>query len=104
MQQGEIWWCRLPGPGANRPVLILTRTSVIPHRGNLTVAPITRTIRGINSEVELLPADGVPSRCAISLDDIQTVRKNILNRRIATLSKEKMNSVFQAIRFVFDMP
>src|SRR2546421_9114369 len=104
MQQGEIWWCRLPGPGGNRPVLILTRSSVIPHRGNITVAPVTRTIRGIASEVELLPADGVPTRCAISLDDIQTVRKNTLNRRIATLSPEKRRAVFQAIRFAFDIP
>jgi|SRR6266850_726298 len=104
MQQGEIWWCRLPGPGGNRPVLILTRTSVIPHRGNITVAPVTRTIRGIASEVELLPADGVPTRCAINLDDIQTVRKHMLNRRITTLTREKMNAVFQATRFAFAMP
>jgi len=104
MRQGEIWWCRLPGAGGDRPVLILTRSSVIPHRSNLTVAPITRTIRGIAAEVELLPADGVPSRCAISLDDLQTVKKHTLNRRITTLTREKMNGVFQAIRFVFDMP
>ncbi len=104
MRQGEIWWCRLPGAGGNRPVLILTRTPVIPHRSNITVAPVTRTIRGIASEVELLPADGVPTRCAIALDDIQTVRKHMLNRHIATLSREKMRAVFQAIRFAFDMP
>jgi len=103
MQQGEIWWCRLPGPGGNRPVLILTRTPVVAHRGNITVAPVTRTIRGIASEVELLPADGVPSRCAISLDDIQTVRKHALNRPITTLNPEKLRAVFQAIRFAFNM-
>ena len=104
MQQGKIWWCRLPGPGGNRPVLILTRTPVIPHRANITVAPVTRTVRGIASEVELVPADGVSSRCAISLDDIQTVRKPTLNRRITTLSQQKMLVVFQAIRFALAMP
>ncbi|MGF2943663.1 type II toxin-antitoxin system toxin endoribonuclease MazF3, partial [Mycobacterium sp. Lab-001] len=34
-----------------RPVLILTREVVRPHLTNVTVAPITTTVRGLATEV-----------------------------------------------------
>ena len=103
-RQAEVWWANLPPPAGRRPVLILTRTDVIRHMTNVTVAPLTRTIRGIDSEVVLSPVHGVPTVCAISLDNILTIRKMSLDKRIAALSQETMNQVFRAIRFVFAIP
>ena len=87
-----------------RPVLILTRTDAIPHLSNVTIATLTRTRRGIPSEVLLTPADGLPDPCVISLDNIATIRKVILERRITTLTEARMEQVFAAIRHVFAMP
>lgn len=103
-RQGEIWWANLPAPAGRRPVLVLTRTDAVGHMTNVTVAPLTRTIRGIDSEVVLSPDHGVPTVCAVSLDNIMTIRKTVLSRRIVTLPADTMTEVFNAIRFVFAMP
>lgn len=102
-KRGEIWWANLPPPVGRRPVLILTRSDAIGHLSNVTVAPLTRTIHGITSEVVLSPEDGVPSVCAISLDNILTIQKKSLDRAIVTLDAERISEVHTAIRFVFDM-
>ncbi len=101
--QGEIWWADLPAPSGRRPILVLTRSRALPVLTNVTVAPLTRSGRGVPAEVALEPADGVPTACVVTLENILTVRKSVLDRRIAALSQEKMRSVFGAIRFVFDM-
>lgn len=104
LAQGQIWWANLPDPSGYRPVLILTRTDAIPTLHYVTIAPLTRTIRGIESEVPLDPSDGVPTRCAISLDDLFTVEQDLLVRPIATLSAERMNEVREALHAAFDLP
>lgn len=103
IQQGEIWWANLAIPARRRPVLILTRTDAVDHMHNVTVAPLTRTIRHIDSEVILSPKHGVPSLCAISLDNVMTIPKKLLDGRIVTLDHETMAKVFEAVRFVFAM-
>jgi mRNA interferase MazF len=67
--------------------------------GEATVAPITRTIRDIPTEVVLTTDDGMPSECAINLDHIQTVDRSKLGGVIATLGETRMKSVRQAILF-----
>ncbi len=103
LRQGEIWWANLPAPAGRRPVLLLTRTDAVEHMANVTVAPLTRTIRDIESEVVLSTEHGVPSLCAISLDNIVTIPKKMLDRRIVALGRETMEDVFGAVRFVFAM-
>jgi mRNA interferase MazF len=103
-QQGQIWWANLPTPAGRRPVLILTRSNAIPHLTNVTVAPLTRTIRAIRSEMALSPADGVPTACAVSLDNILTIPKQLLARHIVALSPSLMSQVFAAVRFALGMP
>jgi mRNA interferase MazF len=43
--------------------------------GEITVTPVTSTIRDIPSEVLLGREDGMPRECAVNLDHIQTVSK-----------------------------
>ena len=88
-------------PAGRRPVLILTRASKIVSLTNVTIAPLTRTIRDIDTEVVLSTADGVPTLCAVSLDNILTIPKRMLDQRITRLSDETMSDVFRAIRAVF---
>lgn len=103
-RQGEVVWAELPQPAGRRPVLILTRDDALAHLNNVTVAPLTRTIRHIKSEVVLSPAQGVPSVCAVSLDNLMTIGKSSLGKSIAQLDADLMRQVFDAIRHAFAMP
>lgn len=82
-----------------RPVLILTRDSALEFLGEVTVAPITTTIRDIPSEVVLTRADGMPRDCAVNLDHLQTVSKGKLGSLIATLSSTKMQQIRPCLLF-----
>lgn len=99
MKRGEIRWYRFRAPDKRRPVVILTRDSVLEYLGEVTVAPITSTIRDIPSEVVLDPDDGVPRRCAINLDHLQTVSKDRLGGVVATLPAARMVEVRDALLF-----
>jgi mRNA interferase MazF len=99
MRRGEVRWYRFAQPDKRRPVVILTRDSIIEYLGEVTVAPVTSIIRDIPSEVVLSPRDGVPRDCAINLDHIQTVSKGRVGALITTLSAEKMEQVRRALLF-----
>lgn len=99
MRRGEIRWYKFMPPDKKRPVLILTRDSVLEYLGEVTVAPITTTIRDIPSEVLLSKADGLPQDCAINCDHLQTVSKGRIGSLITSLPLSKMSDVGRAIRF-----
>jgi mRNA interferase MazF len=82
-----------------RPVVILTRDSILEYLGELTAAPVTSTIRGIPSEVLLSKHDGMPNDCAINCDHLQTVSKSRVGSLITTLSNEKLGKIRNAICF-----
>ena len=103
MKRGEIRWYKFAHPDKKRPVLILTRDSILEYLGETTVAPITSTIRDIPSEVALSKPDGMAKVCAVNCDHIQTVAKGKIGSRITTLSDEKMNLVAKAIGFVLNL-
>jgi mRNA interferase MazF len=104
VERGEVWWAELPPPAGRRPVLLLSRNRAYQVRASVTVAPITRTVRGIPVEVPLTLADGLPAACAVNLDDILTIPKTFLRDRITKLSDEKLLAVAAAISFALDLP
>jgi len=69
MKRGEIRWYKFITPDKKRPVLILTRDSVLEYLEEVTVAPITSTVRDIPSEVFLSKQDGMTKDCAINYCD-----------------------------------
>ena len=99
MKRGEVRWYRFAQPDKKRPVLILSRSSVLDYLGEVTIAPITSTIRDIPSEVVLSARDGMPRDCAINLDHLQTVSKGKVGTLIAALSAKRMAEVRQALLF-----
>ena len=103
MKHGEIRWYKFAHPDKKRPVLILTRDSILVYLGEVTIAPITSTVRSIPSEVFLSQSDGMPRDCAINCDHLQTVSKGKIGSLITTLSKNKIIDVGQAIRFALDI-
>ncbi len=104
MRRGEVWWAHLPKPVGRRPVVLLSRDSAYGVRTAVTVAPVTRTTRDIPVEVPLDQSDGLPVRCVANLDDLTTVPKSCIKRRIATLSADKIRLIEHAIRFALDLP
>lgn len=103
MKRGEVRWYRFKHPDKKRPVVILTRTSILEYLGEATIAPITSTIRDIPSEVPLSLRDGVRHDCAVNCDHLQTVSKSNIGPLITTLSKEKLNDIRDAIRFALNL-
>ena len=103
MNRGEIRWYRFAAPDKKRPVLILTRTSIIEYLGEVTIAPITTTVREIPSEVFLSMADGMPRDCAVNCDHLQTVAKGKIGALITSLPSTKMIEVGHAIQFALDI-
>ncbi len=103
MKQGEIRWYKFARPDKQRPVLILTRNSVLEYLAEVTVAPITTTVRNIPSEVFLSKADGMPRDCAINCDHLQTVSKGKIGTLITSLPPARMAEVGRAIRFALNI-
>ena len=103
MKRGEIRWYKFKAPDKKRPVLILTRDFILDYLGEVTVAPITTTVRDIPSEVFLSKLDGMKRDCAINLDHIQTVSKGRIGSIITTLSTDKLQQVSDAIQFALNL-
>jgi len=99
MKRGEVRWYKFSRPDKNRPVVILTRDSALEFLGEVTIAPITSTIRDIFSEVLLTREDGMPRECAVNLDHMQTVSKDKIGPLITTLSPIKLSEIRSALIF-----
>ncbi len=99
MLRGDVRWYRFTRPDKKRPVLLLTRDSATEFLGEVTIAPITSTIREIPSEVLLTALDGMPRDCAVNLDHVQTVSRGKIGALITRLESRKMEEVRRALLF-----
>jgi mRNA interferase MazF len=88
MRRGEIWFAA--APGGDRPVLVLTRDPVAGRIGSVVVAALTRTRRGVASELALTVADGVPSDSVVNFDNIHTIPRERFRRPVAALPPARM--------------
>ncbi|MDQ6613627.1 MAG: type II toxin-antitoxin system PemK/MazF family toxin [Actinomycetota bacterium] len=89
MQRGEVWFAATPG--GDRPVLVLTRDPVADRIDSVAVAALTRTRRVLVSELDLTPGeDGVPTECVANFDNLHTLPRASLRRKVTTLSPSRM--------------
>ena len=101
MQRGEVWFAA--APGGDRPVLVLTRDPIANRIGSVVVAALSRTRRGLVSELQLTPdQDGVPTECVANFDNLHTLPKERFRRRITTLDPIRMAEACQALRDATD--
>ncbi|HEX6393862.1 MAG TPA: type II toxin-antitoxin system PemK/MazF family toxin [Acidimicrobiales bacterium] len=104
VERGDIIWADLGPPAGRRPVCVLTRDAAIAVLTALTCAPITRTIRGIRSEVEIGPAGGLPDQSVISCDNLITVPTAFFDEeRVGQLDLETRIRLDQALRYALDI-
>ena len=87
MAQGDIWWAE--SEAGRRPVLVVTRNEVIAVLNKVVVAPITRIVREIPTEVALDADDGLVRRCAASFDNLRVVLKSHLTERVGSISHRR---------------
>lgn len=99
MKRGEVRWYKFSHPDKKRPIVILTRDSALGFLGEVTIAPITSTIRDIPSEVLLTKKDGISRNSAVNLDHIQTVSRARIGALITTLSSKKILEIKSAQLF-----
>jgi mRNA interferase MazF len=102
VRRGEVRWYQFPAPAKRRPVVILTRDSILEYLSEVTVAPVTSTIRDIPSEVVLTKEDGMPRECAANLDHLQTVSSGKIGSLITTLRPDRMRELRSAVLFALD--
>ena len=101
VRRGEVWWAEVPDTG-RRPFLVMTRDAAIPVLNSVLVAPVTRTARGIPTELPLSPDDGMPHECAATFDNLRVVHKAYLVGRITQLGPVRMHAASVAARLALD--
>ena len=97
MRRGESRWYLFGAPDKRRPVLLLTREELIGQINEIIVVPVTRTVRGLDSEVRLSPSDGMPAFCALNLDHVGIAQRARVGAWIATLPERLWPDVERAL-------
>ena len=100
--RGEVWWCEMAEIG-RRPVVVLSRDAMIPRDRRALVAPCTTTVRGLASEVEIVPdQDPIPRPSVVNPDSVESVSTALLVERIGRLSGARMRQVCTALAVAVD--
>lgn len=99
--RGEVWWGEAPDE-KGRPYLVLTRDEAIPVLRTILVAPVTRTVRGIPTEVPVGSEEGLPSKGVATLDNVLTFPKAMLVRRMGALAPGRRVEPCEALRAAVD--
>lgn len=99
-RQGDVWWAE--AEDKRRPVLVITRSDAIPVLARLVVAPVTRTVRGIPTEIRFGPEDGLSTDCAASFDNLQPINRHLLTERVARLDSNRRREMCDALAALAD--
>jgi mRNA interferase MazF len=99
--RGEVWWGEAPDR-KGRPYLVLTRDEAIQVLRTLLVAPVTRTVRGIPTEVPLGAEEGLPAEGVAAMDAVLTFPRSLLVRRMGALAPDRRDEPCAALRAATD--
>lgn len=83
--------------------MVLTRELVRPHLTTVTVAPITTTVRGLSTDVQVDTANGLSSPSVVSCDNVTTIPAQALGDQIGVLLDDQEQQLSEAIRVAFDL-
>jgi mRNA interferase MazF len=97
VRRGEIRWYTFRSPDKRRPVLIITRDEIIDRLNEIIVVPVTRTVRGLTTEVVLTSADGMPVTCALNFDHISLAQRDRIGNLMCRLPDTRWTEVQRAL-------
>jgi mRNA interferase MazF len=100
-RRGEVWLADIPGD-KRRPVVILTRNSVLPRLTTVLVAPVTTRVRTIPTEVPLGQAQGLARPCVANFDNMMPVHKEQLVQKLGALDADGLSQACRAARFAIN--
>ncbi|MBI2335990.1 MAG: type II toxin-antitoxin system PemK/MazF family toxin [Deltaproteobacteria bacterium] len=103
MRRGEIWEADIGGRAGKRPILILTRSGVIPYLSKIVVAEITRQGKGYPTQIPIGVSGNLPKSSFVSAESLHSLPKERLLRCMGELPSEKLRQVSQAIIFALDL-
>ncbi len=103
IERGDVWWAETPDSSKGRPFLVLTRNEAIPVLRTLLVAPVSRTIRRIPTEVPLGISEGLPVASAATMDAVLALPKSMLVRRMGALAPERHRELCEALAAAVDL-
>lgn len=86
-----------------RPSVLLTRDIARPHLNQITIAPITSTVRGLSTEVIVGPRNGLDHESAVNCDLITTVLTSDLGANVGYLLDDQEPALTAAITLAFDL-
>ncbi|HVH21290.1 MAG TPA: type II toxin-antitoxin system PemK/MazF family toxin [Pseudonocardia sp.] len=93
----------LPAPSGTRSVVILTRETAIPLLRNITIVPVSRTVRDLPTTIELGPEHGLRHDCIVNADNVDTIPKDWLRTRVGELGPKKLDELARAVRTALDL-
>ena len=97
-------WADLGPPAGRRPVCVLTRDAALAVLTAATCAPITRTVRGIRSEVEVGREEGLAEPSVISCDNLITIPiEKIDSAPVGHVDRSTRIRLDEALRYALDI-
>lgn len=90
--RGEVWWGETPDE-EGRPFLVVSRDAANQVMQRVLVAPVTRRLRGVPSELGLGGDEGLPVESAASFDKLRPFPKALLVRRLGALGATRLHEI-----------
>lgn len=103
LKRGDIWEADIGGKGGKRPLLILTRTGVIPYLSKVVVAEITTQGKGYPTQVAIGQRGNLPKPSFVSAESLHSLPKDRLQRYLGELSDDLLRQVSRAVIFALDL-
>jgi mRNA interferase MazF len=97
LKRGEVRWYTFRAPDKRRPVLILARNDAAAVLNELIVVPVTRTVRGLATEVVLTSRDRMPTTCALNFDHLALAQRDRIGAPLCTLPEDRWPDVERAL-------
>ena len=98
-RRGEVWLAELD---KTRPVIVLTRDPIGALLDAVIVAPVTSTIRGTSTEVEVGQEDGIARPSVANLDNVQLVSRERFERRVGRARSSTLTAICAALMKAVD--
>jgi len=97
MKRGDVWQADLGVKVGKRPVVVLTRSAVLPYLNKVTVAEVTSQSKGYPTEVDIDQKANLTQPSFVQLDNIQTIPKQRLEKYIGTLDDALMKVISEKV-------
>ena len=103
MNRGDLWEADLGGRAGKRPVLILTRSNVIPHLSKVVIAEVTTQGKGYPTQIDIGTTGNLRKHSFVSAESLHTIPKERLVRYLGELPATLLQKVAHAIIFALDL-